>query len=88
MQDAAVDKTIATPAAAAALATATSPSGWASLSTPTGPSMIGDASSVPRTVLAYEAALTSVSIRGTIRQRRNAAAFSLTLSSLPAPPQM
>ncbi len=88
VQEAAVDKIIGTPAAAAALATATSPSGWASLSTPTGPSMIGDASSVPSTVLAYEAVLTSVSIRGTIRQRRNAAAFSLTLSSLPAPPQM
>src|SRR5215468_5934120 len=81
VHDAAVDKIIGTPAAAAALATATSPSGWASLSTPTGPSMIGAASSAPSTVLANDAVLTSVSIRGTIRHRRNAAAFSLTLSS-------
>ncbi len=88
VQDAAVDMTIGTPAAAAARATATSPSGWAILSTPTGPSRIGAASRVPSTVLAYEAALTSVSIRGTIRHRRNAAVFSLTVSSVPAPPRM
>src|SRR5262245_66550039 len=86
VHDAAVDKIIGTPSAAAALATATSPSRWASLSTPTGPSMIGAASSVPSTVLAYVGELTSVSIRGTIRHLRKGAAFHLRLFWLPAPP--
>src|SRR5580698_7524759 len=84
--EAAVLRIMGTPAARAALATADSPSGWAMLSTPTGASRKGDASSVPSTVLAKDGVLTSVSIRGTIRQRRNASRFSLAVSPEPAAP--
>ncbi len=87
VQDA-VLSTMGTPQAAAALATATSPPGCAMPSTPTGASSNGTARSAPSTVLAYDGLLTSVSIRGTIRQRRNASRFSRAVSPDPALPAM
>ena len=86
--DDAVLRTMGTPWDAAALATAASPPGCAMPSTPTGASRNGTASSAPSTVLAYDGMATSVSIRGTIRQRRKASRFSLAVSPEPALPAM
>ena len=77
---------IGTRWAAAARATASSPSGCAIASTPTGASRNGTVSSVPSTVVPKDGVLTSVSIRGTIRHRRNASRFSLAVSPAPAEP--
>jgi hypothetical protein len=84
--DAAVLSTIGTPNSRAARATASSASGWTIDITPTGPSITGAGMPVPSTLVARSRVVTSVSIRGTIRQRSKAARLAPTVVSSPAPP--
>ena len=84
---AAVLATTGSPSAAAARADAISPSGCRIVCTPTGASITGAGISVPRTVVRRSRRDTSRSMRGTIRQRRNASRFARIVSPLPAPPQ-
>ena len=57
-------------------ALASSPSGWTIVWTPIGASRTGAGISVPSTVAPRSRSVTSRSIRGTIRQRRNASRFA------------
>ncbi len=85
--EAAVDTTMVRPTAAAARATARSASGCTIESTPTGASITGAGIVVPSTVVSW-ARLAGIprSIRGTRRQRSNAARLAAIVSSPPAPP--
>ena len=76
---------IGTPTAAAARAVASSPSGSRIAWTPIGASSNGAGIAVPSTVVERSRSATSRSIRGTVRQRRKAAALARIVSSLPAP---
>ncbi len=80
-------KVIVSPTAAAARATASSPSGSSIDCNPIGASATGAGIRVLSTVTARSRAETSRSIRGTIRQRRNASRFARTVVSRPAPPR-
>ena len=84
--EAAVLRIIPTPARAAARATARSPSSCTMLSTPTGASSTGALSSVPRISVRRSRSATPRSMRGTIRQRSNAARLWRTVRSSPAAP--
>ena len=79
-------RVIGRPTAAAARATASSPSGWTIDCTPIGASSSGAGISVPATITERSRSETSRSIRGTIRQRRNASWLERMVSSRPAPP--
>jgi hypothetical protein len=83
-----LEKIIGTPVSRAARATATSASRWASSSTPTGASRNGESSLRPNSSTDASGCAAPRSIRGTIRCRANAARFSRTVSSVPAPALM
>jgi hypothetical protein len=85
--DDAVLATNGTPSDAAARAEASSPSGWRIDCTPTGAIITGAGISVPSISRERSRSETSSSIRGTMRQRRNAARFARIVSSVPAPPK-
>ena len=80
------EKTNGMPSAAAARATATSASRCAISRTPIGQRTNGLGSARAETSVAVSRTETSRSIRGTMRQRSNAARFSRIVSSVPAPP--
>ena len=84
--DEAVLSVIVSPTAAAARATASSPSSWTIDWTPIGASITGAGIGVPSTSTERSRWETSRSIRGTIRQRRNASRLARIVSSRPAPP--
>ncbi len=83
-----MEKIIGVPVARAARATAASASRWASSSTPIGASSSGLESRRPNSSTDVSGAETSRSIRGTIRQRSNAARLADIVRSLPAPAAM
>ena len=70
----------------AALATAFSPSGWKMVCTPTGAMAIGEAYSVPKSLVDKEGKSAGLSRLGMMDQRRNAARFLSSVSRVPAEP--
>ncbi len=81
-------RTIGSPTAAAARAVASSPSGLTIAWAPIGASTSGAGIRVFSTVTERSRSETSRSIRGTIRQRRNASRLERIVCSAPAPPKM
>ena len=81
-----VERHITVPAPAAARAIPASPSGCASRWKATGATRIGIATGSPSTVVLVVTSETSTSTRGRSRQRANAATFSRSVRSSPAPP--
>jgi hypothetical protein len=82
-----VESTMIVPALAAARAVAASASACANCCSATGATRIGAPTVVPSTVMLVSTVLTSTSTRGLSFQRANAAMFSRSVDSSPAPPR-